>query len=117
MAERSRIAEIHIKYEVFDSREDLPEEDQKLLQAATEAMKHSYAPASHFHVGAALRTENGTIVDGCNIENVKSWSLTLCAERTAIFKAVALGQAANLRTLAVTGRGEGFDTFDPVNPC
>ena len=66
------------------------EADQVLLSAAREAMKNSYSPYSHFPVGAALRTEDGRIFTGCNIENI-SFGLTNCAERTAVFKAVSEG--------------------------
>ena len=66
------------------------ESEKALVCAAKEAMKKSYAPYSGFNVGAALLTEDGRIVTGCNIENA-SYSGTVCAERTAIFKAVSDG--------------------------
>ncbi|MDU2066426.1 MAG: cytidine deaminase, partial [Sporomusaceae bacterium] len=61
-----------------------PEEIRLLVAAATRAMAKAYVPYSHFPVGAALLTDDGTIYEGCNIENA-SYSLTICAERTAIF--------------------------------
>lgn len=61
-----------------------------LIEQAREGMSHSYAPYSGFHVGAALKTVDGKIFTGCNIENA-SYGDTICAERTAIFKAVSEG--------------------------
>ncbi len=61
-----------------------------LIGKAKEGMRHSYAPYSGFHVGAALMTSSGEIFTGCNIENA-SYGDTICAERTAIFKAVSEG--------------------------
>src|SRR5438876_17239 len=63
----------------------------KLVSAAQKAKKYSYSPYSKFRVGAAILTLEGEIITGCNIEN-SSFSLTICAERTAIFKAVSDGK-------------------------
>ncbi len=65
--------------------------DRELLVRAQEAQEHAYVPYSHYRVGAALRTTNGKIYTGCNIENA-SYGLTVCAERTALFKAVSEGE-------------------------
>jgi cytidine deaminase len=62
----------------------------ELLEDARQAMKKSYNTYSHFAVGAALRTEQGKVFTGTNIENA-SFSLSICAERVAIFKAVSEG--------------------------
>ena len=72
---------------------------KKLLATAKEAAKHSYSPYSHFSVGAAVMTEEGSIYSGTNIENA-SYGDTVCAERVAIFKAVSEG-ARKLLALAV----------------
>lgn len=61
------------------------EMNQKLVEEAYAAMKHAYAPYSHFRVGAALLTKEGKIFTGCNIENA-SYGATNCAERTAVLK-------------------------------
>jgi len=62
-----------------------------LIDRAFEASKRAYAPYSHFHVGAALMLSDGEIVPGCNVENA-SYGLTNCAERTAMFAAIARGR-------------------------
>ncbi len=61
-----------------------------LIQAAIKARENAYAPYSKFFVGAALRCEDGTVFTGCNVENT-SYGLCICAERTAICKAVSEG--------------------------
>jgi cytidine deaminase len=63
---------------------------ERLLEAAQQATERAYAPFSKFQVGAAILTQRGEIFSGCNVEN-SSFGLTNCAERTAIFTAVAAG--------------------------
>jgi len=87
-------------------------ERKRLLLAARKAMKHAYAPYSHFRVGAALLTAKGRIFSGCNVEN-SSYGLTNCAERTAIFAAVAdSGPGLTIRAVAVVN-----DLGVPCSPC
>jgi cytidine deaminase len=78
----------------------------QLLQAAQQAAEQAYAPFSGFHVGAAILTQGGEIFMGCNVEN-SSYGLTNCAERTAIFTAVAAGALSagrDLLAVAVVNR-------------
>jgi cytidine deaminase len=65
--------------------------DKELFEIAKNVSKKAYAPYSNYKVGAAIRTKNGKIFSGCNVEN-SSYGLTNCAERTAIFKAVSEGE-------------------------
>ena len=67
------------------------EDDLALLDAARSAQAHAYAPFSKYPVGAAVRTASGAIYSGCNVESA-SFSLTCCAERVAVFKAVSDGE-------------------------
>jgi cytidine deaminase len=84
----------------------------RLLSAARRAMKNAHAPYSKFKVGAALVTTRGRIVIGCNVENA-SYGMTNCAERTAIFTAVAQwGPKMEIRAIAVTNNRNA-----PCSPC
>ena len=89
-------------------------DEQKLCQIAIRAMKGAYAPYSGFCVGAALLTEDGTIYTGCNIENA-AYSVTVCAERTAIFKAISEGKH-KFKAIAVAAEKDGKITGG-TPPC
>ena len=85
---------------------------ERLLRSAREVMKNAYAPFSHFKVGAAILTSKGHIFVGCNVEN-SSYGITNCAERTAIFSAVAeLGPKIEIRAVSVVN-----DQGVPCSPC
>jgi cytidine deaminase len=84
----------------------------KLLRSAKKVMKNAHAPYSKFRVGAAVLLSNGKIFAGCNVENA-SYGMTNCAERTAIFSAVAqLGPKIEIRAVAVVN-----DHGVPCSPC
>jgi cytidine deaminase len=82
----------------------------KLIKKAETARKKAYVPYSHFRVGAALETKDGKIFTGCNIENA-SFGITICAERVALFKAIAEG-AKKFKRIAIVA-----DTREPCPPC
>jgi len=83
-----------------------------LLHQARAAAKNAHAPYSDFHVGAAILTSTGEVFSGCNVENA-SYGLTNCAERTAIFSAVAkLGPTVVVKAVAVVN-----DREVPCSPC
>ena len=90
---------------------------EKLTELAKEAMTHAYAPYSRYKVGAALLCADGTVYQGCNIENA-AYSPTNCAERTAIFKAVYDGHR-EFSAIAVCGGRDGVITgkFPPCGVC
>ena len=81
-----------------------------LVEAARRAREHAVASFSHFKVGAALETGDGTVVTGCNVENA-TYGLTICAERVAMFKALSEGHRAFARIAIVA------DTDAPTPPC
>ena len=85
-------------------------DEATLIAAAREARERAVAPYSKFKVGAALETEDGLVITGCNIEN-STYGLTVCAERVAVLKAVSEGHRA-FRRIAVVA-----DTRDPTPPC
>ena len=84
--------------------------EQELVRLALDARNYSYAPYSNFRVGAALECEDGTVYTGCNIENA-AYGATVCAERTALFKAVSEGRRSFAR-IAIAG-----DSADYCWPC
>jgi cytidine deaminase len=78
--------------------------DQELLALAAQARQLAYAPYSHYAVGAALLAASGRAYTGCNVENAV-YSLTLCAERVALFKAVSEGERKFVAIAVVTANG------------
>ena len=82
-----------------------------LFEQAMEAAKNAYAPYSHFRVGAALLLDDGSVVTGVNVEN-RSYGLTNCAERTAIFRAIAMGKK-NFTAIAIAAPDADY----PIGPC
>jgi cytidine deaminase len=89
-----------------------PDRRRVLSRSAEEAMKHAHAPYSRFRVGAAILLSNGKVFSGCNVENA-SYGMSNCAERTAIFSAVAkCGPKIEIRAVAVVNE-HGV----PCSPC
>ncbi len=84
--------------------------DQELIAAATAVRENAYAPFSEFRVGAALETDDGEVIAGCNVESA-SYGLTVCAERVAIWKAISQGKR-KIKHIAVVA-----DTEELTPPC
>ncbi|WP_165073621.1 cytidine deaminase [Paludisphaera rhizosphaerae] len=83
---------------------------RKAVDAAKSVSQHAYAPYSKFPVGAAVITEDGSIITGCNVENA-SYGLTICAERNAVFHTVSLGLTRIVMVIVYT------PTETPTAPC
>lgn len=81
-----------------------------LTKIARKARQSAFAPYSHFQVGAALESKSGKVFSGCNVENI-SYGLTICAERTAVFSAIASGVRSFRRIVILA------DSHEPVTPC
>ena len=108
--------QIRIDYEEYVSVEEMSVSDRDLCRAAVEALNGSYAPYSHFHVGAAVRLSDGTVVKGANQENA-AYPSGLCAERTAMFAAGANYPDKDIESIAVVARQDGRICSDPAAPC
>jgi len=85
-------------------------ERSELVAAATRVKQNAYAIYSNFRVGAALLTDEGEVFQGCNVEN-SSYGLTICAERNAVFQAVAQGRN-RFKAIAIVSDDDGF-----ITPC
>ncbi len=89
-----------------------PAQQEQMLSSARAAFKNAHAPYSNFPVGSTILTESGALYSGCNVENA-SYGLTICAERNAIFAAVAAeGSGMRIKAVAVATERDG-----PCAPC
>lgn len=105
-----------ISYEVVLT-EELSQTDAALVGEARDATLRSYAPYSHFSVGAAILLDNGMVVPGSNQENA-AFSSGTCAERSACFYAHARYPEAKFRKIAIAARGtDGEFVAEPIPPC
>ena len=106
--------ELTIRYEEMPLTE-LTASDRQLMQAAIQATETAYAPYSHFHVGAAVLLDDGTIVCGSTQENI-AYPSGLCAERTALFAAAAQHPGKVVTALAIVGR-DHTGKLTVASPC
>ena len=106
--------EIGTKIRMENEMEIEQKQIENLIETATGQLAFSYAPYSHFKVGAALLTRDGQVYTGCNIENA-SYTPTNCAERTAFFKAVSEGKR-QFRAICIVGGRDG-ELTDYTAPC
>lgn len=108
--------EIKIAYLEYESADQLDPQDRQLAKAAIEAIGNSYAPYSHFNVGAAVMLEDGEIIKGSNQENA-AYPSGLCAERTALFYAGATYPDKAVIKLAIAAGQNGKLCDTPATPC
>ena len=110
--------ELEIRPKIWEAQMDeLTAEERSLIELAIEGTNRSYSPYSHFHVGAALKLQNGVTIIGCNQENA-AFPSGICAERSAIFAAGAQYPDQPVVMLAIAARNEeGVFTEHPVSPC
>lgn len=108
----------HIGFEllVFDTKDELSEREQNLLEHAIKARSGAYAPYSKFQVGAAVLLENNEIVIGNNQENA-SYPSGLCAERVAVFQAGARYPGVAIQAVAISAATKAYKVKQPAAPC
>lgn len=104
-----------LNYVEYDSLTDMPAAEAELMRHAIDATATAYAPYSNFHVGAAVRLANGTIMTGSNQENI-AYPSGLCAERTALFSASAAHPDVTVESLAIVGR-DAEGALVEASPC
>ncbi len=103
-------------YQSFDSASELPSADRELFEKAKSAIAGSYAPYSHYHVGAAVKLANGNVITGSNQENM-SFPAGLCAERVAVFAAASNFPDIPVAAIAISAISDDFEVSEPVPPC
>lgn len=108
--------EIRIRYKEFNSIGELDIPDKELLQRAIDATEGAYAPYSNFHVGAAVKMDNGAVFAASNQENA-AYPSGLCAERSTVFYAHSKYPDAAIVALAVVAKANGELTPLPTYPC
>lgn len=96
--------------------EELDDMSKVLVKNAVDATNNSYSPYSNFNVGAALRLEDGTIVIGANQENA-AFSVTMCAERSAIFNAQSNYPDLAINAIAIAAKNSDGLVKTPISPC
>jgi cytidine deaminase len=104
------------QYEVYDSIQELKQEDAWLLNEAREVAQQAYAPYSRFQVGAVATLANGEIVAGANQENA-SYPLGLCAERVLLASASSLYPQVPIVSIAISYANHNGESDHPVSPC
>jgi cytidine deaminase len=103
-------------YKVYDSIDELPEDQQWLLNEAREVTEQAYAPYSRFQVGAIARLANGEIVAGTNQENA-SFPVGLCAERVLLASVSSIFPKIPVETVAISYKSETQKSDHPISPC
>jgi len=109
-------SKFEFNYKVFDSIDELPEDQRWLLNEAREVTEQAYAPYSKFQVGAVARMANGEIVAGSNQENA-SFPVGLCAERVLLASISSLFPKIPVETIAISYKSEHQPSDHPISPC
>jgi cytidine deaminase len=109
-------SKFEFNYKVYDSIEELPEDQQWLLNEAREVTAQAYAPYSNFQVGAVAKMANGEIVAGSNQENA-SFPVGLCAERVLLASISSLFPKIPIETVAISYKSENQKSDHPISPC
>ena len=108
--------EIKIPIQVFDSMDELEPKDRELLELAKKSVEKSHAPYSQFHVGAAVRLEDGQMIGGANHENA-AYPMCLCAERSVLAAAHTSSPKTRVETIAITATTPSRTISEPISPC
>jgi cytidine deaminase len=108
--------EIKFTVEVYDSSDELKEDDAFLLSEARSVTQFAYAPYSNFQVGAVARLENGEVVSGTNQENA-SYPAGICAERSLLSTSASNHPGIAINTMAITYNNLNGTSDTPVSPC
>ncbi|MGE5521677.1 MAG: cytidine deaminase [Candidatus Dadabacteria bacterium] len=103
-------------YRVYDSIDELPADEQQLLQKAREVTENAYAPYSNFQVGAIAKLANGETVPGSNQENA-SFPVGLCAERVLLGTISSLYPKVAVETIAISYKSHNQKSDHPISPC
>ena len=103
-------------FNVYDSINELPEEDAMLLREAQNATKYSYAPYSRFSVAAVAKLSNGKIVTGTNQENA-SFPAGICAERVLLSSVSSQFPGEKIESIAISYKNENGASDHPISPC
>ena len=108
--------EIRFGYDVYDSINDLNDDDKQLLNAAREVTRKAYAPYSNFQVGAVAKLNNDELISGTNQENA-SYPVGICAERVLLASASMLQTDVPIKTMAIAYHNLNGQSDHPVSPC
>ncbi len=108
--------QLSIPYTFFNTPQELAPDMHSLLEAATDALQLSYAPYSNFKVACAVLLADGTIIKGANQENA-SYSLTICAERTALSVVSSVAASSTIVAMAITYQAVAVSEKAILSPC
>lgn len=108
--------ELHFKYDVYDSGDELSPDDAALLEAARKVTAKAYAPYSNFLVGAVAKLKNGALISGTNQENA-SYPVGICAERALLSIAAMEQTNVPIDTIAISYNNINGESNGPISPC